>query len=146
MAKTSRRPGPHEATLGAVANWPPTLSQLNHPPASYQRCHIALSRPRATITIRPLLHDPAAGWRAIPPPSGPHEATPGPEVSWPPSVSVRTQVSPTPVNATVCGLPAPFVVIVDEPVRDPVAVGRNVTLIVQLASGARLVPQLFAWL
>lgn len=35
--------------------------------------------------------------------------------------------------------------IVSDAVRVPAAVGRNVTLIVQLDPAARLVPQLFVW-
>ena len=43
---------------------------------------------------------------------------------------------PVPVSLTVCGLPLALSVIVMEPVRVPVAVGVNVTLIVQGVLGA----------
>lgn len=43
---------------------------------------------------------------------------------------------PVPVSLTVCGLPLALSVMVMEPVRVPVAVGVNVTLIVQGAFGA----------
>ena len=50
---------------------------------------------------------------------------------------------PVPVKATLCGLPDALSVIRSEALREPVAVGLNVTLIVQLAPAARLEPQLF---
>jgi hypothetical protein len=48
---------------------------------------------------------------------------------------------PVPVKAT--GFARPAIVMVSVPLRVPVAVGENVTLIVQLAFTARLEPQLF---
>src|SRR6266513_3651261 len=112
------RPLPQETAAGSEVMSPPRDSQLYHLWIS------ELSVPRENRSSRPT----------------PHEETPGPEVSWPPSVSMRTQVSPTPLRATDCGLPAPLLLIVSDPVREPVAVGRNVTLIEQLASGVRLAP------
>jgi hypothetical protein len=50
--------------------------------------------------------------------------------------------TPVPLKLIVCGLPAPDEVIVIAPVRVPVAVGVNVTVIVQVAFCARVV-QLF---
>src|SRR5437016_14500472 len=49
--------------------------------------------------------------------------------------------APVPVMLMVCGLPAMLSVIVTAPVRMPVAVGVNVTLMVQLAPAATDVPQ-----
>ncbi len=49
---------------------------------------------------------------------------------------------PMPVRETICGLPTALSEIVMAPVRVPVAVGVNVTNILQLDSAARLVPQL----
>jgi hypothetical protein len=46
-----------------------------------------------------------------------------------------------PVKPTVCGLPVALSVIATEAVRAPVAVGRKVTLMVQLAPAAKLDPQ-----
>jgi hypothetical protein len=48
-----------------------------------------------------------------------------------------------PESEIVVGLFVALLKIVTEPVRPPAAVGVNVTLIVQLALTARLVPQLF---
>ena len=48
---------------------------------------------------------------------------------------------PVPVRPTDCGLPPPLSVIMTEAVRVPVAVGVNVTLIVQLAWAPTLPPQ-----
>jgi len=47
-----------------------------------------------------------------------------------------------PLRATTCGLLEALSVIETVPVIAPVALGENVTLIVQLAADARLVPQL----
>ena len=52
-------------------------------------------------------------------------------------------VAPVPVRLIVCGLPAALSVIAREAVREPVAEGVKVTLIVQLAPAATLVPQVF---
>ena len=46
-------------------------------------------------------------------------------------------VVPVPESVTLCGLPAALSVTERDPVRVPVAVGVNVTLIVQLAAAAR---------
>ncbi len=51
--------------------------------------------------------------------------------------------TPVPVRLTLCGLPAALSVIDTVPVRVPVAVGVNVTLIVQLAAAATDAPQVF---
>jgi hypothetical protein len=48
-----------------------------------------------------------------------------------------------PSKVTVCGLPAALSVMVTAPVRVPVAVGVNVTLIVQLPPTATKLPQVF---
>jgi len=50
---------------------------------------------------------------------------------------------PVPVSGTLCGLPAALSVTLTFADRAPVAVGRNVTLIVQLLEGATLGVQLF---
>src|SRR5207302_5400425 len=52
-------------------------------------------------------------------------------------------VAPEPVRLTVCGLPEALSVIVIAPVLVPVAVGVNVTLIVQFAPAPTEVPQVF---
>jgi hypothetical protein len=62
-----------------------------------------------------------------------------------PAAGAKLKSSPVPVSETVCGLSAALSVRVIAPVRLPVAVGLNVTLIVQLAFTARLAPQLFVW-
>lgn len=48
-----------------------------------------------------------------------------------------------PVRVMVCGLVGSVSLIVTAAVRLPIAVGRKVMLIVQLAPAATLVPQLF---
>jgi hypothetical protein len=53
---------------------------------------------------------------------------------------------PVPVRLTVCGLPAALSVIDNVPFRVALSVGLKVTLMVQLASAARLEPQVFVWL
>jgi hypothetical protein len=50
---------------------------------------------------------------------------------------------PVPVRVTVWGLPLALSVIVTEAVRFPLAVGVNVTLIVQLPAAATELPQVF---
>jgi hypothetical protein len=50
---------------------------------------------------------------------------------------------PVPVRATVCGLPVALSATESVALRAPAAWGENVTLIVQVVPGARLVPQLF---
>jgi hypothetical protein len=51
-----------------------------------------------------------------------------------------------PLKLIACGLPAPDDVIVIAPVRVPVAVGVNVTVMVQVAFCASVAAQLFVWL
>ena len=68
--------------------------------------------------------------------------------SWLPNVSCvgdRPTEGPVPVpeRATPCGLPVALSVIVTDAFLAPRAAGVNVTLIVQLAPAAKLVPQLF---
>ncbi len=53
--------------------------------------------------------------------------------------------NPVPVSALVCGLLLAPSVTVSVPGREPVAVGLNVMLIVQLAPAARDVPQVLVW-
>ena len=53
---------------------------------------------------------------------------------------------PVPVRLTVSGLPAALSVIDNVPPRVPRCVALKVTLMVQLASAARLEPQVFVWL
>ena len=48
---------------------------------------------------------------------------------------------PVPVRVALCGLPAALSDTERVPVRAPVAPGRNVTLMVQLAPAAKVVPQ-----
>ena len=52
-------------------------------------------------------------------------------------------VTPVPVRLMRCGLPDALSVIVTVPVRVPVVVGLNVTLIVQFPPAATELPQLF---
>ena len=61
-------------------------------------------------------------------------------------VGLNSTTVPVPVRLTVCGLPAALSVIDNVPVRVPLCVGLKVTLMVQLASAARLGPQVFVWL
>src|SRR5437879_7499753 len=65
------------------------------------------------------------------------------EVDVSPSAGANT---PVPLKLIVGGLPAPEEVIVIAPVRAPVAVGVNVTVIVQVAFCASVARQLFVWL
>jgi hypothetical protein len=60
-----------------------------------------------------------------------------------PSARLVFDVAPVPVNEMVVGLFAALLVTVTDPVRVPLAVGLNVTLIVQLAPAARLDPHVF---
>ena len=53
--------------------------------------------------------------------------------------AVTVKSVPVPDSAMVCGLPLASSVTVMLPLRAPVAVGVNVTLIVQLAPAARVV-------
>jgi len=52
---------------------------------------------------------------------------------------------PVPARLTVCGLPVALSVMVIVPGRLPVAVGVNVTLMVQLAPAATELPQVLVW-
>ena len=52
---------------------------------------------------------------------------------------------PVPVRFAVCGLLLALSVTVKVPLRVPVAVGVNVTLIAQLAPAASVPPQLLVW-
>ena len=52
---------------------------------------------------------------------------------------------PVPVRLTVCVAGLALSVMVKEPLREPLAVGVKVTLSVQLALAARLVPQVLVW-
>jgi CRISPR/Cas system-associated exonuclease Cas4 (RecB family) len=54
---------------------------------------------------------------------------------------VTVDTIPVPVKATVCGLPLALSFTVSVPVLAPVAVGVKVTLMVQVAPAATLVPQ-----
>ena len=53
--------------------------------------------------------------------------------------------TPLPPNAAVCGLPLALSVTATLAVRVPVAVGLNVTLIVQLAPALTELPQVLLW-
>src|SRR5438132_2869264 len=174
VMKMSRRFGPQEATVGAEVRIPPRPSHGYQAPALYQRCQSALSAPRTKTSIRSVPQETATGSEASTPPSdsqlhqalwlyhlwisellgprakmssrpGPQEEAPGPEVMVPPSDSLRIHASPAPLSGTVCGLPLPLLLMVRVPVLGPIADGRKVTLMVQLASGARLLPQVLAW-
>ena len=59
----------------------------------------------------------------------------------PPVAAAREKSVALPVRATLCGLPIALSVIVSEPVRLPLVVGAKVTLKVQLAAGATVLPQ-----
>src|SRR5438094_3693979 len=52
---------------------------------------------------------------------------------------------PAPLSATVCGLPEALSLTASVADRAPRALGVKVTLIVQLAPAATLVPQSFVW-
>lgn len=54
-------------------------------------------------------------------------------------------LTPVPVRLTVWGLPAALSVTLRVPLAVPLAVGVKLTLIVQLAPAATLVPQVFVW-
>src|ERR1022692_1709520 len=53
--------------------------------------------------------------------------------------------TPTPESGSVWGLPGALSVTEMEPVRVPVVLGVKVTLIVQLAPGFTVAPQVFVW-
>jgi len=61
-------------------------------------------------------------------------------IGGPPALTLE---APVPVKVTDCGVFGALSVIVIAPLRVPVAVGVNVTLIVQLVFAARLAGQLF---
>ncbi len=61
-------------------------------------------------------------------------------------VAFGPETTPVPLKATDGGLPGALSAIDNVPVRVPICVGLNVTLIVQLARGATLEPQLCVWL
>jgi hypothetical protein len=68
--------------------------------------------------------------------------------NWPPNArlageSIAIGAVPVPVSETVCGLPEALSVTVTEPDRVPMVAGVKVTLIVQVAPTASVVPQLF---
>ena len=54
-------------------------------------------------------------------------------------------MAPMPVRVTVCGLPWALSVMEMEPVAGPAVVGLKVTLIVQLALGFSVGPQVLVW-
>ena len=59
-----------------------------------------------------------------------------------PETGTTVKSPPVPVRATVCGLPVALSEMVSEPERAPAAVGVKVTVSVQEAFAATLVPQL----
>ena len=64
--------------------------------------------------------------------------------TWLPKVRLpgaRVTPVPVPVRATVCGLPEALSVMKSEAVREPIALGLNVMLKVQLSPTARVAPQ-----
>jgi hypothetical protein len=64
-----------------------------------------------------------------------------------PNISVAGEsfaVVPIPLSETCCGLPLALSVTFRTALRDPIALGLNVTLIVQLPTNA--LPQLFVWM
>ncbi len=62
-----------------------------------------------------------------------------------PGAAKKLKETPVPVSETVCGLPVALSVMLSAPVLVPVAVGRNVTRMAQLAPAARLEPQVLVW-
>ena len=58
-------------------------------------------------------------------------------------VGLNSTTVPVPFRLTFCGLPGALSVIDTAPVRVPICVGLNVTLIVQLAPAGRLEPHVF---
>lgn len=58
-------------------------------------------------------------------------------------IVVGPEVAPVPVKVTLCGLPVALSVMATVPVRVPVVVGVNVTLIVQVPAAATEVPHVF---
>ncbi len=74
----------------------------------------------------------------------------GTRTGWPGKVKevgpIVTGCTPVPFRLSVCGLVIRLSVIVMDPVYGPVAVGVDVTLMVQVPRAATLVPQVFVWL
>ena len=58
----------------------------------------------------------------------------------PDKLTTGAVATPVPVSDTLCGLPEALSVMVTEALRLPLAVGSNVTLIVQFAPAATLAP------
>src|SRR5579862_3505786 len=57
----------------------------------------------------------------------------------------NAQLAPKPVRLRILGEAPSLSAMVTVPYRVPVALGRNEAVIVQLAPGARLVPQVLVW-
>ena len=68
-AKTSRRPGPQDATAGPKFSTPPSNSQSLHSLSVNHLCQSARSVPRTKTSILPSPHDTAAGGEFSTPPS-----------------------------------------------------------------------------
>jgi len=62
------------------------------------------------------------------------------------SETLGAVLSPVPVRDAVCGLPEASSATLSVPLRAPLAVGLKVTVILQFAPAARLVPHAFVWL
>jgi hypothetical protein len=58
---------------------------------------------------------------------------------------LATGAVPVPLRLAVCGLPVALSLTDNVALRNPVATGLKVTLMVQLPAAATLVPQLFVW-
>ena len=69
-AKTSRRPGPQDATAGPKFSTPPSDFQSLHSLSVNHLCQSARSVPRTKTSILPSPHDTAAGGEFSTPPSG----------------------------------------------------------------------------
>ena len=73
-----------------------------------------------------------------------------PRACWPKEIADGKRLAtgsppPVPLKLTVWGLLIALSVMASDAPRDPVAAGVNVTLIVQLAPAATLLPQVFVW-
>ena len=53
--------------------------------------------------------------------------------------------TPVPLSGTFCGLPAALSLMLSAAIRAPDAEGLNVTLMLQLAPFASVVPQVWVW-